>query len=130
MKDKIEYDANRESYSPEDFLAEEYILTKRKINDLEETLKRIENDLGKLSFETVKVVWGDIGLTITPSKIVKKLNYDKTFEENPLFNPDKFKTEVISFKWNDELIKDALKDKVIYDDVVYKVRILTTKIKK
>lgn len=121
---------NEEQYITEKKLIENYVETRNQIANLQEALVNMEIAMEKLDFKTIGIQDSNIRFTITPSKTVKKINYDKTFQENTSFDASKYKKEIISFKWIDDLIEEEIKDKVIYDDINYKARVLVKELKK
>lgn len=120
---------NEEQYITEKKLIENYVETRNQIANLQEALVNMEIAMEKLDFKTIGIQDSNIRFTITPSKIVKKINYDKTFI-NSQFKVSDFQKEVISYKWNDLLIEEKIKDQVIYDEVEYKARVLVKELKK
>lgn len=120
---------NEEQYITEKKLIENYVETRNQIANLQEALVNMEIAMEQLDFKTIGIQDSNIRFTITPSKIVKKINYDKTFI-NSQFKVSDFQKEVISYKWNDLLIEEKIKDKVIYDEVEYKARVLVKELKK
>lgn len=120
---------NEEQYITEKKLIENYVETRNQIANLQEALVNMEITMEQLDFKTIGIQDSNIRFTITPSKIVKKINYDKTFI-NSQFKVSDFQKEVISYKWNDLLIEEEIKDKVIYDDIIYKARVLVKELKK
>lgn len=120
---------NEEQYITEKKLIENYVETRNQIANLQEALVNMEIAMEQLDFKTIGIQDSNIRFTITPSKIVKKINYDKTFI-NSQFKVSDFQKEVISYKWNDLLIEEEIKDKVIYDDIIYKARVLVKELKK
>lgn len=120
---------NEEQYATEKKLIENYVETRNQIANLQEALVNMEIAMEKLDFKTIGIQDSNIRFTITPSKIVKKINYDKTFI-NSQFKVSDFQKEVISYKWNDLLIEEKIKDQVIYDEVEYKARVLVKELKK
>lgn len=120
---------NEEQYATEKKLIENYVETRNQIANLQEALVNMEIAMEKLDFKTIGIQDSNIRFTITPSKTVKKINYDKTFI-NSQFKVSDFQKEVISYKWNDLLIEEKIKDQVIYDEVEYKARVLVKELKK
>lgn len=120
---------NEEQYITEKKLIENYVETRNQIANLQEALVNMEIAMEKLDFKTIGIQDSNIRFTITPSKTVKKINYDKTFI-NSQFKVSDFQKEVISYKWNDLLIEEKIKDQVIYDEVEYKARVLVKELKK
>lgn len=120
---------NEEQYATEKKLIENYVETRNQIANLQEALVNMEIAMEKLDFKTIGIQDSNIRFTITPSKIVKKINYDKTFI-NSQFKISDFQKEVITYKWNDLLIEEKIKDQVIYDEVEYKARVLVKELKK
>lgn len=120
---------NEEQYITEKKLIENYVETRNQIANLQEALVNMEIAMEKLDFKTIGIQDSNIRFTITPSKIVKKINYDKTFI-NSQFKISDFQKEVITYKWNDLLIEEKIKDQVIYDEVEYKARVLVKELKK
>lgn len=120
---------NEEQYITEKKLIENYVETRNQIANLQEALVNMEIAMEKLDFKTIGIQDSNIRFTITPSKTVKKINYDKTFI-NSQFKISDFQKEVITYKWNDLLIEEKIKDQVIYDEVEYKARVLVKELKK
>lgn len=120
---------NEEQYITEKKLIENYVETRNQIANLQEALVNMEIAMEQLDFKTIGIQDSNIRFTITPSKIVKKINYDKTFI-NSQFKISDFQKEVITYKWNDLLIEEKIKDQVIYDEVEYKARVLVKELKK
>lgn len=120
---------NEEQYITEKKLIENYVETRNQIANLQEALVNMEIAMEKLDFKTIGIQDSNIRFTITPSKTVKKINYDKTFI-NSQFKVSDFQKEVITYKWNDLLIEEKIKDQVIYDEVEYKARVLVKELKK
>lgn len=120
---------NEEQYITEKKLIENYVETRNQIANLQEALVNMEITMEKLDFKTIGIQDSNIRFTITPSKTVKKINYDKTFI-NSQFKISDFQKEVITYKWNDLLIEEKIKDQVIYDEVEYKARVLVKELKK
>lgn len=98
-----------------------YVELKKEIADRENELLAITKEIEQFKVDTIGLQSENVRLTITPSKVVKKIDYEQTLL---CYDVKEFKKEKVSMVWNDAKIEEELKDKVVYEDTITKARVL------
>lgn len=109
-------------------LIKQYLTVKEQLEHLEEVRIDLLDEIHSFGYKTIGYERENIKLTITPRKMVKKIDYETT-----LMNQEdikQFKKEKISMVWDDEKIIETLKDNVVYIEELSKPRATITKINK
>lgn len=107
-------------------LLDKYLKINEEIERLETAKVELLKQLQETNYQTIAIDKFNMRFTITPSKVVDKIDYDKTMEGVEDIN--QYKKIVETKRWNDDKIKNELN--VIYVKEETKPRITITELEK
>ncbi len=107
-------------------LVDKYLDIKTKQANLEMLEKETLDEILELDIHNISILEKNLSFTISKVKETK-IDYDLTLSG---LDPNDYKKEVISKKWDDNKITAELKDKVVYKEVQSKPRVTISSIVK
>lgn len=107
-------------------LLDKYLKINEEINKLEVAKVELLRQLQETNYQTIAIDKFNMRFTITPSKVVDKIDYDKTMEGVEDIN--QYKKIIETKRWNDDKIKNELN--VVYVKEETKPRITITQLEK
>lgn len=107
-------------------LVDKYLKTNEEIERLEIAKVELLKQLQETNYQTIAIDKFNMRFTITPSKVVDKIDYEKTMEGVEDIN--KYKKIIETRRWNDDKIKNELN--VVYVKEETKPRITISQLEK